>query len=96
MGTTTIDIPDELLELLCHSPLGMRPQAEQVKIALAMYLAQEGAISVGKAAELAGETRPAFEQLMGELGLPVVRYDEAEYERDLRGLAEAERRARRH
>ena len=90
---TTIEVPEDLLELLRHSQLRMRPQPEQVKIALAMHLAQEGVISVGKAAELAGETRPAFEQLMGELGLPIVRYDEAEYERDLRGLAGAERQA---
>lgn len=93
MRTTTVEIPEDLLELLRQSQLRTRPQPEQVRIALAMHLAQEGLISVGKAAELAGETRPAFEQLMGQLGLPVVRYDEAEYERDLRGLAEAERQA---
>lgn len=93
MRTTTIEVPEDLLEALQQSRLGSHPQPEQVKIALAMHLAQEGIISVGKAAELVGEPRPAFEQLMSELGLPVVRYDEAEYERDLRGLAEAERRA---
>jgi hypothetical protein len=36
--------------------------------------------------------RLEFEWLLVEMGLPTVRYDLADYEHDLRGLAEAERR----
>jgi predicted HTH domain antitoxin len=85
----TIELPDELLTLLKQTRLGTRPEAEQVRLALAIHLFQEGLVSIGKAAELASEPRIAFELLLRDLGIPVVRYDEAEYERDLRGMAAA-------
>lgn len=92
MKTTTIDVPEELLALLQRSRLGSRASAEQVRAALAIHLFLEGLISIGKAAELAGVPRVDFEWLLVEMGLPTVRYDLADYEHDLSGLAEAERR----
>lgn len=92
MKTATVEVSEDLLALLRRSRLGERPQGEQVALTLAIHLFQEGVISVGKAAELAGEPRVSFELLLGDLGIPAVRYDESEYERDLRGLAAAERR----
>jgi len=92
MRTRRVEVPDELFERLQHSRLGKRSAAEQVKIALAIHLFLEGLISMGKAAELAVEPRVDFEGLLSEMGLPVSRYDLADYEQDLRAIAEAERR----
>lgn len=84
MTSITVDLPDDLFLLLQRSRLAARPPAEQVKLALAIQLCQEGIISVGKAAELVGESGLLFENLLIEMGLPVVRYDEVEAERDRR------------
>ncbi len=93
MKTKRIDIPEELLDLLGRSRLGQRPRADQVKTALAIHLFQEGIISIGKASELAGEPRVAFELFLNDIGIPTVHYDVADYQQDLRGWAEAERLA---
>lgn len=89
MRTVKVDIPENLLALLKQSRLGSRPRADQVKVALAIHLFQEGIISVGKAAELAGEARAGFELLLGEMGVPPVRYDEADYEREWQAIQRA-------
>jgi predicted HTH domain antitoxin len=91
METRTVEVPEEILQLLEASRLGERPDADRVKIALAIHLFQEGVVSIGRAAELAGEPRVAFERLLVEMGIPTVYYDVADYEQDLRGLAEADR-----
>jgi len=92
MKTQTVDVPEDLLLLLRQSRLGTQPLAEQVKIALAIHLFQEGVVSIGKAAELAGKPRVEFEWLLIEMGIPTVRYDRDSYELDRRALEEAERR----
>ena len=92
MKTQKIDVPAELLDLLQRSRLAGRAGVEQVRTALAIHLFLEGLISVGKAAELAGEPRVDFEWLLVDMGLPTVRYDLADYEQDRLGIAEAERR----
>jgi predicted HTH domain antitoxin len=79
MATTTVDVPDELLALLQRSRLGGRARAAQVRIALAVHLYQQGLVSVGRAAELAGEPRAPFELLLGELGIPPARLEAADY-----------------
>jgi predicted HTH domain antitoxin len=86
----TIEVPDELLDLLKSSRLAGRPESDQVRFALAVHLFQEEIISIGKAAELAGVPRLEFELLLSELGIPVVRYDLRDYEADTRGIAAAE------
>ena len=65
-----------------RSRLGDRAPADQVRIALAIQLFQEGVISVGKAAEIAGEQRATFELMLGEMGIPAVRYGLEEYRQD--------------
>ena len=94
MQTRRVDVPEELFERLQQSRLGRRSAADQVKIALAIHLYLEGLISIGKAAELAGEPRIDFEWLLSQMELPVARYDVADYEQDVREMAEAERRSR--
>src|SRR6266851_1836598 len=92
MKTKTVEVPEEILELLQRSRLGGRSEPDQVRTALAIHLFLEGVISVGKAAELAGEPRVDFEWQMVEMGLPTVQYDLADYEQDQRNFAEAARR----
>jgi predicted HTH domain antitoxin len=82
MQTIEIEVPDELLELLKRSRLSTRGVGDQVRIALAIHLFQEGLISVGRAAEIAGEPRAPFELLLGEMGIPPVRYDVDDLQRD--------------
>jgi len=89
----TVEIPDDLVAQLQRSRLGERTPTEQVRIMLAMQLAVEGVVSVGRAAELAGEPRITFELRMVDLGLPVVQYDIADYEVDQRSIAKAMQRA---
>jgi predicted HTH domain antitoxin len=90
MPTVEVEIPEEVLTLLKGSRLGDRPVAEQVRVALAIHLFQEGVISAGKAAAIAGEPRATFELLLGEMGIPPVRYGLEDYRRD----REAFKRAR--
>ena len=89
MKTRKIEVPEDLLALLQQSRLGSRPPAEQVKMILAIHLFQEGIISVGRAAELAGEPRATFELLLGEMGIPPVRYELADYEREWQAIQRA-------
>jgi predicted HTH domain antitoxin len=92
MKTKTVEVPEEILDLLQRSRLGGRSGPDQVRTALAIHLFLEGVISVGKAAELAGEPRVDFEWQLVEMGLPTVQYDLADYEQDRRNFAEAARR----
>jgi predicted HTH domain antitoxin len=80
--TVEVDIPEELLTLLKRSRLGDRPVTEQVRVALAIHLLQEGVISAGKAASISGEPRATFELLLAETGIPSVRYDVEDYKQD--------------
>lgn len=82
MTTRSIEVPEDLLALLQQSRLGARSAADQVKIALAVHLFQAGIVSVGRAAELAGEPRATFELLLGDLGVPPVRYQVSDYDRE--------------
>jgi predicted HTH domain antitoxin len=90
MSMRTIEVPEEILQLFESSLLSGRADAEPVKTALAIHLFQEGLISMGRAAELAGVPRYDFEWLLVQMGLPTVRYDVSDYERDLGGLEQAE------
>jgi predicted HTH domain antitoxin len=92
MKTAIVELPEDILTLLAQTRLGDRPQSDQVRIAVAIHLFQEGIISVGKAAELAGEPRIGFEHFLAGIGIAPVQYDEEMYAQDLRGIAEAERR----
>lgn len=92
MATAPIEIPDEILALLEQSPLAGRSHDAQVKIALAGYLFRENVISIGRAAELAGEPRASFELLLGQMGIPPVRYDEDDYDREWRAIERARSR----
>lgn len=92
MQTVGVDIPEELLTLLKRSRLGDRPPPEQIRIALAIHLLQEGVISAGKAASIAGEPRATFESLLAEMGIPVLRFGIGEYEKDQEAFERARKK----
>jgi predicted HTH domain antitoxin len=93
MQTVHVEVPEDLLELLKQSRIGERPLSNQVRFALAVQLFQEGVISVGKAARMAGEPRPTFELLLGEMGIPPVRYTLEDYKQDTENLEKARKKA---
>jgi predicted HTH domain antitoxin len=88
-----IDVSEDARALLKQSRLATRSEAEQVHFALAVLLFEEGVISIGKAAELAGESRSSFEALLREMDIPAVRYDESDYAHDIEAIAAAKRAA---
>lgn len=49
-----------------------------VNIALAVKLFEEGIVSVGRAAKVAGMDRESFMERLGSMGIPVVNYDAAD------------------
>ncbi len=71
-------IPDQLLELA-----GMTEAELRFEVALIFY--QRGAVSMGKAAELAGVPRFAFQQEMARREIPV-NYDIEAFKQDLKTL----------
>jgi predicted HTH domain antitoxin len=81
-----VEVPGELLDLLARSRLSTRDRAGQIRVALAIHLFIAGEISLGRAAELAGERRADFVRLLTELGIPVVRYGMKEYRQDLASI----------
>lgn len=86
MGTKVIEVPEEILDLLRASRLKERSEADQVKTALAIHLFLEEVISIGKAAQLAGQNRVEFELMLVDMGLPVVRYDLPDYQQDVKTI----------
>jgi len=81
-----VEVPSDLLDLLARSRLSGRDKAGQIRVALAIHLFVVGDISLGKAAELSGETRPGFENLLLELDVPIVQYGEEEFRQDMAAL----------
>jgi len=81
-GELQVEISEVLLALFRKSRLGSRPVEEQVPWALAIHLLQEGIISTGKAAVLAGEPRATFEPTVREMGIPVATYAVEDYRQD--------------
>jgi predicted HTH domain antitoxin len=77
--TLRFDVPDSVLQKIHLAPAAA--QAEVTKeVALALYV--RGLLSLGKASELSGMTRPEFEFLLAQRHVERP-YDTAELERDL-------------
>lgn len=84
-GTTVASI--DCVEIPGDVVRAARMTGDELKRELAVHLFQQGKLSLGKARELAGMTRWAFQQLLGSRGIPV-HYDVEDYERDLANLKE--------
>lgn len=90
-----ITLPRERIELelpreVVFAMRGMgKPDLVQqtVKTALAVYLFQEQAISLGKAIELSGMGRLQFIELLQTHGIAAYEYTEHDFERDMQAVA---------
>jgi predicted HTH domain antitoxin len=74
-----IEIPDSVVRAMRLPP---KEQRRQIKTELALSLYAQGILSFGKACELAGMSKSAFGQLLGEREIPR-QYDEADLQDDL-------------
>ena len=81
-----VAVAGELLDQLGRSRLSTRDRTGQVRVALAIHLFITREISLGRAAELAGERRADFVNLLKELGVPVVQYGKEQYQQDLESI----------
>ena len=75
---TNLEIPEDAY--LALSSIGYTKEriSLEAKNLLAAHLFERGVLSLGKAAELAEVNLGAFIRFLGELGIPVIDYDEDE------------------
>lgn len=57
---------------------------EDARLLLAVRLFEEGRLSLGRAAEIAGHSRPAFMEILAHKGVPPVNYPPEDLADDLR------------
>jgi len=77
--TLLIEIPDSVARAI---RLSSKDQGRQLKTELAVGLYAQGALSFGKACELAGMTKVEFGLLLGKRNIPR-QYDERDVEEDI-------------
>jgi predicted HTH domain antitoxin len=82
VGKVTIELSEDLMDAVRLPPQEV-PARLRRELALRLY--EKGLLTFGKARELAGMTRWAFHELLGEEGIPR-RYDVQEFEEDLKTL----------
>lgn len=71
----SLTIPDELLRAAQMS-------AEEFRLESALWLYQQGRLTLAQAAQWAGLTRLQFQRELAQRGIPI-HYDETELQRDL-------------
>jgi predicted HTH domain antitoxin len=84
MENLVIEIPEDVA---AHLRLPPRSRQQELKKELAIHLYAEGLLPQASACRLAGMTRLAFEQLLGERQIPV-RYTPEDLDQDLQTLRE--------
>lgn len=57
---------------------------EELKLLLAMKLFEEGAVSLGKAAETAGYSEKAFAEVLIRRGVPPIKYSKLDLDKEVR------------
>lgn len=62
----------------------MNIKEEEVKLLLAIKLLEEGLISLGRAAEIAGYSEKAFVEVLINRGVPPIKYEKLELEEELK------------
>jgi predicted HTH domain antitoxin len=82
MPTIEVTLPEEVLTALRKSP---REVARDVRIAAATQWHAEGLVSQGKAAELAGLSRPEFLDELTRRKVPVIQMTVEELRAELEG-----------
>jgi len=89
--TTVIELrlpADVAAAMRAYEGVGLADE-ERLKVPLAIGLFAERAISLAKAARLAGMTRYEFAALLKKRGLPAYEYTEADYHEDMAFVASA-------
>ncbi len=84
MENLLIEIPEDVI---AHLRLPPRRRKQELKKELAVHLYAEGLLPEASACRLAGLTRLAFTQILGERQIPV-RYTSEELDQDLQTLRE--------
>ena len=72
-NTLTVDLPFDI-------------DPEEALLLLTMKLFEEGKISLGYAAKMAGYTKRTYMELLGKKGIPIFNYDPEDLERELKVL----------
>ena len=72
MKTLLIEIPDSL-----------QVDELEAKLAIAAKLYEKGSLSLGQAAELAGQTKRSFMELLSDFNIPLFQMDETALENDI-------------
>ncbi len=75
--------------LTVELPFGIEP--EEALLLLTMKLFEEGKVSLGYAAEMAGYTKRTYMELLGKHGIPVFNYTVEEFEQELETLEQLQR-----
>jgi predicted HTH domain antitoxin len=61
----------------------MNIKEDEVKLLLAIKLLEEGLVSLGKAAEIAGYSEKAFTEILMHKGVPPLKYSNLNLEKEL-------------
>jgi len=61
----------------------MNIKEDEVKLLLAIKLLEEGIVSLGKAAEIAGYSEKAFTEILMHKGVPPLKYSNLNLEKEL-------------
>jgi len=80
MVEVSVPIPNSILTALRFSPESMR---DELRLVAAIKLYEQGRLSSGAAAELAGLSKPVFLTKLGEYGAPSFCLSPAEIESDV-------------
>ena len=62
----------------------MNIKEDELKLLLAIKLLEDGAVSLGKAAEIAGYTEKAFVEVLIHRGVSPIKYHELDLDREMR------------
>jgi predicted HTH domain antitoxin len=79
---------DQLEAVILHLDPGQSPEDADLRLALATALFKDGALSLGRAARVAGVGVAALVSHLSRLGIPVVQGDATEADSDLETLEE--------
>ena len=64
----------------------MNMKEDEIKLLLAIKLLEEEAVSLGKAAEIAGYTEKAFVELLIHRGVAPIKYSDLDLDKEIRNV----------
>lgn len=62
----------------------MNIKEDEVKLLLAIKLLEDGLVSLGKAAEIAGYSEKAFAEVLRHRGIPPIKYSDLDLNKELK------------